>query len=350
MNEYLSRKLKLLSAFSIVMVIYIHMYYTEGAHMPTLNLIETSVSGFCRSAVPLFYIISGYLFFLKVPDGIRSIEGKMRKRVRTLLIPYIIANIFTFFFYCLINAIALKFGGVSNALNFKIFDDMANLGVWRTLNLVFINPPIAFQLWFVRDLMVMVLFSPLIWIALKWLVALKRNRFGYLPPIFLAAIYISGYFSGYLTALFWFMTGGYLAMADVNIKTAKRSPLVIFLTGAAVVGSIIWLIAGDCQRLSGFMIPVFGIPFLWYSYDIAADRLRAPIVDWLARFTFFVYLIHEPFLNIFKKIPLLFSRAESALILSYIVIPPLFYLIACWVGSIFSKRFPGVYKIYTGGR
>lgn len=119
MNEYLSRKLKLLSAFSIVMVIYIHMYYTEGAHMPTLNLIESSIGGgFNRTAVPLFYIISGYLFFLKVPDGFRSIEGKMKKRVRTLLIPYVIANAFTFLFYCGMNAIALKFGGGEQCVKF----------------------------------------------------------------------------------------------------------------------------------------------------------------------------------------------------------------------------------------
>ena len=30
MNAYLSKKFKILSAISILMVLYIHMYYTEG--------------------------------------------------------------------------------------------------------------------------------------------------------------------------------------------------------------------------------------------------------------------------------------------------------------------------------
>lgn len=350
MNEYLSRKLKLLSAFSIVMVIYIHMYYAEGAYMPTLNLIESSIRGFCGSAVPLFYVISGYLFFLKVPEGFCSIEGKMRKRVKTLLIPYIIANIFTFLFYCGINAIALKFGGVSSALNFKIFDEIAVLGVWGTLKMVFIDPPIAFQLWFVRDLMVMVLFSPVIWIALKWLISLKHRGLGWIAPLILAAIYCGGFFWGYLITLFWFMTGGYLAMAAVDVIAPKFRFLNVAVPGVAVIILIVWLIAGNHPKIAGLLIPLFGVPFLWYSYDLIAKRLRSQVVDWYARFTFFVYLIHEPFLNIFKKIPLLFSRTEATLIVCYLLIPPFFYITACWVGSIFSKLLPNAYKIYTGGR
>lgn len=351
MNEYLSRKLKLLSAFSIVMVLYIHMYYTEGAHMPTLNLIESSIGGgFNRTAVPLFYIISGYLFFLKVPGGFRSIEGKMRKRVKTLLIPYIIANIFTFFFYCGINAIALKFGGVSNALNFKIFNDIAALGLWGTLKMVFIDPPVAFQLWFVRDLMVMVFFSPLIWIAMKWLVALKQKGLGWVPPIILSALYSGCYFSGYLGTLFWFMSGGYLAMAAINIKDSVSRPHIVVITGIAVVSSIAWLISGIHPKIAGMLIPLLGVAFLWFAYDLVAKKLKSPVIDWAARFTFFVYLVHEPFLNIFKKIPLLFSRTETTLIVCYLLIPPLFYLIACWIGSILSKLFPNAYKVYTGGR
>lgn len=39
-------------------------------------------------------MISGYLFFLKVPDGMTSIYGKMRKRVGTLVVPYIIGCLF----------------------------------------------------------------------------------------------------------------------------------------------------------------------------------------------------------------------------------------------------------------
>lgn len=103
MTTYLSQKFKILSAISILMVLYIHMYYTEGKSLPILQIIEGTMGQYCLVAVPLFYLISGYLFFLKMPEGIHSIPGKLRKRVRTLLIPYIIANILTFAFYVALN-------------------------------------------------------------------------------------------------------------------------------------------------------------------------------------------------------------------------------------------------------
>lgn len=80
MTAYLSKKIKILSAISILMVLYIHMYYTEGNNMPILHIIEGTMGQYCLIAVPLFYLISGYLFFLKMPEGIHSIPGKLRKK------------------------------------------------------------------------------------------------------------------------------------------------------------------------------------------------------------------------------------------------------------------------------
>ena len=350
MTEYLSRKLKLLSAFAIIMVIYIHMYYTEGAVTPTLNLLETIVSGFCRTAVPLFYIISGYLFFLKVPDGLKSIRQKIKKRARTLLVPYLIANIFTFLFYCGVNAIALKFGEVSNVLNFNIFDDIARLGIWGTIELVFINPPIAYQLWFVRDLMVMVLLSPLLWLGLKGLTRLRDSGYGWLSAALLGLLFLCGFKFGYCFTFFWFLAGGYIAMARFDIGQATIKGRVAAASAILVFMAVTAQAFGWYNRISGAMTPLFGITFLWTAYDFIAADLKNHLIDWFARYTFFVYLIHEPFLNVFKKLPLLFSRSETTLIISYISIPVIFYVFACWCGSLLKRRFPTAYSIYTGGR
>lgn len=169
MTEYLSLKLRNLSAVAILMVIYIHMFYREGTEMPGLMFVEKSVGSLCTVAVPLFYAISGYLFFLKVPHGLESISLKLRKRVRTLLVPYLLANILTFLFYVVLNLIAIKVPAIGGVVNFKIFNTMQADGWAGTLNLVFLNPPIAFQLWFVRDLMAVMLFSPVIWLGMSCL-------------------------------------------------------------------------------------------------------------------------------------------------------------------------------------
>ena len=77
MTEYVSDKIKLLSALLILMVVYIHMYYTE-ADGNLLVLQKIVGGGICSVAVPLFYLISGYLFFIKVPNGRASIFDKLK--------------------------------------------------------------------------------------------------------------------------------------------------------------------------------------------------------------------------------------------------------------------------------
>jgi surface polysaccharide O-acyltransferase-like enzyme len=97
MTLYLSEKLKVLSAVSILLVLYIHsgFHADEIEGMVFNESVQEMISGMIgRCAVPLFYMISGYLFFYKIPNGMYSIFDKMKKRVRTLLIPYIIAAIF----------------------------------------------------------------------------------------------------------------------------------------------------------------------------------------------------------------------------------------------------------------
>ena len=63
--------------------------------MTALDYLQHFLSGLLgRCAVPLLYLISGYLFFQDVPEGLRSVSLKIKKRFRTLLIPYMIGCVF----------------------------------------------------------------------------------------------------------------------------------------------------------------------------------------------------------------------------------------------------------------
>lgn len=68
MNQYFSEKIKVVSFFSIVLVLYIHSgfqdYPYEIAGMKLNFLLQDIISDkIGRCAVPMFYMISGYLFF-----------------------------------------------------------------------------------------------------------------------------------------------------------------------------------------------------------------------------------------------------------------------------------------------
>lgn len=59
-------------------------------------------------AVPTFYVISGYLFFLHVERFTPDVYvGKLRKRARSILVPYLLWNV-----AAILWILMLKFGGV----------------------------------------------------------------------------------------------------------------------------------------------------------------------------------------------------------------------------------------------
>lgn len=102
------------------------------------------------------------------------------------------------------------------------------------------------------------------------------------------------------------------------------------------------------------LIPLVGIPAIWGIYDIIAHTYATYTNNRLTTayfsYTFFVYLCHEPLLNIFKKLPLLISRSETTFIASYILTPIIFYIFACCLGRLIKALSPKIYYVYTGGR
>ena len=93
MSTYLSLKIKVISFVCIIMVLYIHTGFPEYVikTMPLPVLVRDltiGVIGPC--AVPMFFMISGFLFFQNIQNPFCDIKTKMVKRIRTLLIPFII--------------------------------------------------------------------------------------------------------------------------------------------------------------------------------------------------------------------------------------------------------------------
>ena len=202
MTQYLSDKLRVLSLVSIILVLYIHsgFHADEIEGMVWNDSVQTFVSGMIgRCAVPLFYVISGYLFFLKVPEGMKSIYGKMRKRVGTLVVPYIIGCLFFVGFGVLMAVLP----GVSKYMNSSMVP-LFSMPIGEILRSVFYDAgngsPCAFQLWFLRDLILIVATSPLWYLLLKhlrWILVVTCFGLTYLHIQFIPFF-----------ALFWFVLGG----------------------------------------------------------------------------------------------------------------------------------------------
>lgn len=117
-------------------------------------------------AVPGFFMCSGFLFFLNYRD-IESYKKKMASRIKGLLIPYIIwislAMVVTWFIQdCM--GLAKLFG----AGNMKLIHDFTLHEFVQSYWNVRDGAPFLSTMWFLRDLMVCVLFTPLLYQVLKF--------------------------------------------------------------------------------------------------------------------------------------------------------------------------------------
>lgn len=208
MTQFLSDKLRVLSLFSILFVLYIHsgFHSDEIEEMIWNYRCQEFISGMLgRCAVPLFYVISGYLFFLKVPDGMKSIYAKIQKRIRTLLVPYIIGCLF----FVLFGVIIAVTPGISKYVNgsvMPLFSEPFHQIICSIFYDSGSGTPCAFQLWFLRDLILIVATSPIWYFLLKhlrWLLIVSCFGLTYLHIPFVPFF-----------ALFWFLLGGQLVQVQ----------------------------------------------------------------------------------------------------------------------------------------
>lgn len=136
---------------AIIMIIAIH--YQTGYHLLVNGTVlswnyitqEFLTGGLARSAVPYFAMISGFFLFSQFSEH-RSYGKLLRSRFFTLLLPYILAATIIF----LSVALGKLLNGNTSFLNIKeVF-----YGIFIT--------PLSGQFWFLRDLCVLVVISPLL--------------------------------------------------------------------------------------------------------------------------------------------------------------------------------------------
>jgi len=94
---------------------------------------------------------------------------------------------------------------------------------------------------------------------------------------------------------------------------------------------------------------------MWKGYDLAVPQSfsmkRNRLLETVCGFTFFIYLYHEPTLNVVRKllvVPLGHSSLSFAL--SYLISPWIYAAVAIAVGKCLKTAQPKVYGVLMGGR
>lgn len=368
-----------------VLVVFIHSF---GAEIDVERLHSCVFSGLAvydyirlffsvviaRSAVPIFFIISGYLLFLKIEEYNKTVYiSKLRKRWHSLVVTY-----FSWIVLLILWTLMFKVGGIllhgkpwsgimdyfqQNGYLHMLWDS----SVWeeRTtwLGIATHNSgPVLLPFWYMRDLIIMVIISP----AIYWLI--KKIKFIFI--ILVLAIYTfdikCSLISGTLAcASLFFSMGAYFAIKKQDFTEALWKwrhlicPIAILLmiyqtySGSAMGGTMSLVIHPWLVIIQSFAIIIVASVLCRYQKVYETNKK-------LARYSFFIYAFH-PFIltyeiKAFKKIALLvdnlipISDTWYIMTLNYIAIPLVCVGICIVIYRFMLKFMPNVLEVIVGER
>ncbi len=366
-NDLRSQSLDLLRFPLAVVVLFIHAWY-DGVpnvtnHVPLFKALNGLIAGLLLDqSVPVYFFISGFVFFLNIKMDATTYRRKLRNRVKSLLIPYIvwnslaIAKLLLFALPCLAFLFADQrtFADMDfspGALAYSFWD--MGKGILPYTSATGEIYPIDSPLWFVRDLMIVVLATPLIHLAI-------RKTRGYVVAALGAAWFANAFFplghhSQLLTAFFFFSWGAYISISRKDIfvefgKQRKAAAILYFLLSTAY--AVAYCRYPDAMPVLKKLNQCAGLVF---AYNTAAWLLQHNVCRvnrFLASASFFIYvahmlIIHEVFM-ILLRIAAPFTANQWLMALAYAATVPVSVSLLLAVFYLMRRFTPRLLKVVAG--
>lgn len=257
-------------------------------------VIKGLIGTLLRLCVPLFFFISGYLFWRNNTFNLFVYRKKIQKRVKSLFLPYI--------FYCTLAVVLFAILSLLNPelqtgptpsvkdWNFNVFLSL----YWDMGN----NLPIVPQFWFIRNLMVFILFTPIVYWMIKKLNILPLLILGILWVVNIRGFSIPG-----TMCLFWASLGGYFGINNISISNIieKNKYLGYFYPLLALID--ILTKSSELNIYIHNLGILSGVIFLWYLImRYSYHHSEYSPYELLLSSTFFVFAMHEPYAGKIKSI------------------------------------------------
>lgn len=280
----------------------------------------------------ILFFLSGYLFFYTKKDcqiaesltswGTSFYLSKIKKRIYSLIIPYIIWCFVSFLYQSLVKH---KEFGINSPWD-------AVMLLWDTGS----GHPIGMALWYIRNLIVFTLLSPLYFLTIKYL-----RHFTLLLILALQDIEIPidyPFFNMYL------LLGSYLSLMDISIEKVVK----VFNWQLCLVLYVICKISMFCfdnisiDKLVVFTLCVTGFIGLFMKRSIPAKYTVASTM---------IYFLH-PYLTGVRNILIKYADTSSLLqdILIWILTALTVLTICISTFFVMKRLSPKVLSVMTGGR
>ncbi|MDR3171037.1 MAG: acyltransferase [Treponema sp.] len=351
-DENVSKRINSLRFLLIVFVVFIHNNPTEvnfasGTEIYTIPVyiakIRHLVSGIIAAvAVPLFFFISGFLLYAKET----TFMSVLKKKSRTILVPYIIWNILVALFLFVAQSFSFTkpYFAQNIIRNFGLLD-WIDVFVGKFTQLRKNQYPLVYQFWFLRDLFIL----NLLFLGIKKLI----DRFPFGTCILFFILWIAG-INIYLVstaALFYFSLGYYVIKYQVSYKkidAIKRDDILLVYLITIVIELFLKEYVPIIHSIN---IVVGSIFFLKLTYYFIRNEKIYRTLAWLEKYAFFVYAIHGILLAVLQKLSVQIIPMHGGwILLQYFSVTILGILLFLTIGIIVRKITPKIYALLTGGR
>ncbi len=347
-----SDRIKLMALWCSVLICFNHAYTLDHPYLAvagsTSGFIDHHLQnmmkyGIARISTPFFFTVAAFMLFtaFRASSWNWTIYGsELRKRIRTLAVPFLCWAVLSFVLMASLQSIpAFKPYFTRFVLDSAPVDYVRYL-LWQ---------PVAYQLWFVRHLMLLVLVSPVIFL-------LVRNRRSALVWFVLCTIAWCGWHAHFTTrAVLFFSFGAFLAIHRPAIRVPAWSMslwVALWMISACTYSLYIMHHAREHGVLNNLTI-ILGLLASWtVSERLVAGLMSRPLVRTLSGMTFFIYAAHEPLASLLRKALIAGIGLEHQLsyLAAWIMVGSATFALAVIAAFLLQHYLPRVYGVLAGGR
>jgi len=368
-KELCSKTIDLVRFPLAIMVVFIHscfdrpdvmaIDFSNLTSIDVYNLIRITFShALPRIAVPTFFLISGYLFFIKLEAWNWDIwRRKMKSRVHTIIIPY--------FIWCTLYVVKIvilnwKYGmPITEWLNTKGWlhllwdskqwgEDFLN---WFGGALPPSTSPELVPMWFLRDLIVVLFLTPIIYWTIKktkgWFVAL-------IGFFYISNVWFNIHGLGCNT-LFFFSLGACFSIHKKNLSTELAKIKIPSYILAFILLFVLIRYDGKFTPIGNFFHPFYVIFGVISAINISRWLIksgRCKVNRFLTESCFFIFAFHIFVLDECRRLVYKFISDGNAILLTvrYFLIPIIAIVICLVIFYVLRRWFPWISRTLNGGR
>lgn len=297
-------------------------------------------------AVPLFFFISGFLFFFKSKFGWETYKKKLHRRFHSLVIPYLFW-ILAFMAMTLVIQMFLPSLNNRKLLSEYTLCEIFN-SFWNYSGLGY-GCPILAPLWFLRDLILMVIFTPLLYSLIKF----TRGLF----VVVLAVCYVLNVhigIMGFPSSWLFFSLGAFFSIYHLDFAELSCRYRSFFVPmGLLLVIVMMALHSNGVDNVYLHKIYILVMIFVVLSVVSSclsrSENNHLPLI--LTESSFFIYVFHgfyiNPLSNVYSRVVPINTFTG---IVGYFIVAFIACVIAVCVYVMLKKVTPIFCSIISGGR